>query len=177
MTDQQRINDALRSAAFIYSFDFMIEHEGGTNFHIYDRGGLTKFGICQKQYPNLDIANLTLDEACRIYAHDYWNKNQCYRFERPVGMAMFDSGVNCGQMSGAIWLQKALNAMGAGLVVDGLIGQKTVYASTGRNSYAIAAKLMAHRLKRYYRLTGNHPEQITFIRGWINRVANLQLAL
>lgn len=39
----------------------------------YDRGGETKYGI-RKTYPDLDIPNLTLDEAKKIYFYDFWNE-------------------------------------------------------------------------------------------------------
>jgi len=39
-----------------------------------DKGGLTKFGISQRAYPNLDIKNLTLEQAEEIYYNDYFMK-------------------------------------------------------------------------------------------------------
>ncbi len=38
---------------------------------IGDTGGETKYGISKKQYPKLDIKNLTLDNAVEIYKKDY----------------------------------------------------------------------------------------------------------
>ena len=35
-----------------------------------DPGGLTKYGISQRSYPGLDIRNLTIGEAERIYKKD-----------------------------------------------------------------------------------------------------------
>jgi len=38
-----------------------------------DRGGLTKFGISKVANPDIDVANLTEDEAREIYEERYWN--------------------------------------------------------------------------------------------------------
>ena len=35
-----------------------------------DYGGETKFGITKRYYPNVDIANLTIEEAKAIYKRD-----------------------------------------------------------------------------------------------------------
>jgi hypothetical protein len=41
---------------------------------IGDTGGETNFGISKKQYPSLDIKNLTADRAAEIYYNDYFKK-------------------------------------------------------------------------------------------------------
>lgn len=38
---------------------------------IGDTGGETNFGISKKAYPNLDIKNLTIEHAAKIYRNDY----------------------------------------------------------------------------------------------------------
>lgn len=38
---------------------------------IGDTGGETNFGISKKAYPNLDIKNLTIEQAAKIYRQDY----------------------------------------------------------------------------------------------------------
>ena len=37
-----------------------------------DPGGETKYGICKKSFPSLDIKNLTEDQAKDIYYKNYW---------------------------------------------------------------------------------------------------------
>ena len=46
---------------FDKAFELVIGHEGGLVDHPADPGGLTKYGISKRAYPNLDIRNLTLD--------------------------------------------------------------------------------------------------------------------
>ncbi len=38
---------------------------------IGDKGGETKYGISKKAYPQLDIKNLTIEQAAKIYRQDY----------------------------------------------------------------------------------------------------------
>jgi len=55
----------------------VLEAEGYLSDDVNDNGGLTKYGISQRAYPNLDIKNITLDDAKNIYYNDYFLK---YRF-------------------------------------------------------------------------------------------------
>jgi lysozyme family protein len=159
---------------FLSAFVFLLEKEGGTNNSPTDRGGLTKFGISSKQYPDVDIANLTERQAAGIYYKDYWNLLSCSEFDRNLAIVLFDSGVNCGQPSAAIWLQKTLNLIaGAGLKVDGHIGPKTLAQAKLVSSDRLVVGIVAFRLKRYSRMLKNIPSQKTYIRGWIDRVAEL----
>lgn len=155
------------------AFKFMYDHEGGTSYDVKDRGGLTRFGICKKQYPHLDIANLTKEQADEIYTQDYWLKNNCHLMPVPLAVAVFDSSVNCGVPSAAVWLQKAINSSGNKIAVDSIIGQETLDKLDYSDPYALAGKLVGQRMRRYSKLISRDPSQRTFITGWINRAADL----
>ena len=43
-----------------------------------DPGGETKFGISKRAHPDLDIANLTRDQAGAVYRRDYWDRLRCF---------------------------------------------------------------------------------------------------
>lgn len=81
---------------FNKAFEFVIKHEGELNDDPNDPGGLTKYGISQRAYPNLDIRNLTLNEAKTIYKVDYWDKCDCDYLAFPTDILMFDTAVNMG---------------------------------------------------------------------------------
>lgn len=49
---------------------FVFESEGGLSEDPNDKGGTTKFGISQRAYPNVDIKNLTRQQAELIYRSD-----------------------------------------------------------------------------------------------------------
>ena len=50
----------------------VLEHEGGYVNDKDDLGGETNYGITKRFYPNLDIENLSKQEAIDIYYDDYW---------------------------------------------------------------------------------------------------------
>lgn len=160
---------------FLFAMDFLFQSEGGTNIDPVDRGGFTRYGISQKQYPNVNIVQLTKGQARDIYKYDYWLVNKCDKFEKDVATVLFDTSVNCGVGSAARWLQMTLNAKGGQLTVDGHIGDKTIAASKKVTDRVMIMGIVAYRLKRYSSLLQKHPEQKKYIRGWIERVANLIL--
>ena len=89
---------------FDKAIEFVLKWEGGLTT---DTGGLTKYGISQNAYPDLDIANLTLDQAKAIYKEDYWDKLHCDNFYTTEAIVLFDCGVNCGVARTIEWLGKA----------------------------------------------------------------------
>jgi lysozyme family protein len=61
-----------------------------------DPGGLTKYGISQKAYPQLDIAALTMADAIDIYKRDYWERCNCDILTYPLDVAVFNFAVTSG---------------------------------------------------------------------------------
>lgn len=83
--------------SFDRAFEIVVGAEGGLVDDPHDPGGLTKFGISQRAYPNLDIRNLTLDQARDIYLHDYWLKAGCdHLVDEAMAILVFDCAVNQG---------------------------------------------------------------------------------
>ena len=52
--------------------DHVIDHEGGYVNDPKDLGGETKYGISKRWYPEINIKDLTIDDAKNIYYEDYW---------------------------------------------------------------------------------------------------------
>jgi lysozyme family protein len=153
---------------FERAIDFTIPHEGGYNQFPADPGGATKWGISQRQYPGLDIASLTKEAAVAIYKQDYWDECRCDALGGPLAIVMFDTSVNCGVASTVKWLQNCLS-----VPADGIMGPITLGATTDYTPHQLAGGVLAHRLSRYYSITGRDPSQMQFIRGWTQRVADL----
>jgi len=55
-----------------------------------DPGGETKYGICKKYHPTVDIKNLTLSQAKQIYLEKYWIPAGCDNAPFPMDIALFD---------------------------------------------------------------------------------------
>lgn len=98
-------------------------HEGGYVFDPRDPGGETNFGISKRQYPNVDIKNLTIASAIAIYRRDYWNPLYEQITHQSIADKIMDMGVNLGVASAVQLVQLAVGA-----TVDGNFGPKTLAA-------------------------------------------------
>lgn len=76
---------------------------GGYTNDPADPGGETKWGISKRSHPQLDIRNLSLDEAKMIYYNEYWLKAECDKLEFKSAVAVFDTAVNCGVSRAQKW--------------------------------------------------------------------------
>jgi lysozyme family protein len=78
------------------ALEFTLKWEGGYSDNPNDPGGETKFGISKRAHPDIDIKNLTLDEAREIYRAEYWEASGCDSLDEPMDMVVFDAAVNLG---------------------------------------------------------------------------------
>jgi lysozyme family protein len=103
-----------------------LEYEGGLTNDANDAGGLTKYGISQAAYPNLDIANLTLDQAAQIYDVDYFHKTPAPFIQNAACLwKVFDIGVNQGVGTATKYVQRII-----GTLPDGNFGPQSRAALT-----------------------------------------------
>ena len=98
--------------------DAVLKREGGLVNDADDKGGLTKFGISQRAFPDEDIAKLTEVKAKQIYLEHYWKPSKAERLPESIRETYFDMVVNMGQRRGVKILQEACNQKGAKLDVD-----------------------------------------------------------
>ena len=127
-------------------------------------GGLTKYGISQVQNPDIDVRNLTQDQAIAFYKERYWDANGCDDLPWPLCYVLFDIDVNNGDLIGAKMLQQSL-----GLVDDGVIGPKTKTAAHYSNIADTAMRMLAKR-GVYYTKLGNWMGNAE---GWMYRNAKV----
>ena len=150
-------------------FDDIIEitlhHEGGYVHDPNDLGGETNFGIAKRFYPDVDIKNLTKEEASDIYRRDYWDKNKVDEMPEQLRHVYFDMCVNQGRGRAVKILQRAANAKGAGLKVDGGMGPMTIAAMDGVE----LDRVRAYRIKYYAELVTRKPDLEKFYFGWFRR--------
>lgn len=69
-----------------------------------DPGGETKWGISKLAHPDLDIENLTFEDAAKIYATEYWPVSGANLLPYPGCAAVFDTGVNVGPERAKAWV-------------------------------------------------------------------------
>ncbi|MGD9918591.1 MAG: glycoside hydrolase family 108 protein [Paenirhodobacter sp.] len=141
--------------------------EGGYVNDPRDPGGETKFGISKRSYPKVNIKALTRDDAIAIYKRDYWDAMRCDDLPPKIAVVMFDCAINQGAGAAPRLLQ---NALGNGIVVDGIIGPKTISAAHAAKEDDLVIQFIGWRLRRYA-FTAN---SATYMRDWANRVLALQ---
>ena len=145
--------------------EVVLEHEGGYVNDPDDAGGETKYGIAKRWYPDVDIKNLTKEQAKKIYHTDYWRRGKCDSVPPQLRHIYFDMCVNQGKGRAVKILQQAANAKGAGLKVDGGLGPKTIGAMKGVE----LQRVRAYRVKYYADLVTRKPDLEKFYFGWFRR--------
>lgn len=157
-------------ASFDQAIGVVLAHEGGYVFNPADPGGETNFGISKRAYPNLDIKNLTEDQAKEVYRRDYWRYDGITN--QDLATKIFDMAVNMGPPTAHRLLQMALNGLGQGVGVDGVFGPQTLAATNGIDPAALLRELRARAAVRYADIVvGNHAER-TFLLGWMRRAVS-----
>jgi len=154
----------------------VLELEGGGRLvsHPKDPGGLTKFGISLRAHPDLEedgIRNLTQSEAIAIYRSKYWTPLKLSRFSPRLSLPLFDAAVNHGPRKAGELFQQALNRLGADLVIDGVLGEKTVKASKSYSPSRVLAAFLYERL-RFYRSLDTYN---IFGSGWDRRIIEIAI--
>jgi lysozyme family protein len=110
-----------------------------------DPGGATKYGIDQRSHPNVDIKNLTSEEAMDIYWQE-WVKDGCEHLPAPLDWLFFDACVNCG------------------------IGRAQQFLNASARD---PKKFQQERSDFYTRLAEQKPRLAKFKKGWLARVNDL----
>jgi lysozyme family protein len=162
------------SAAFHSAAARVLSNEGGFTDDPADRGGATKFGISQRQYPELNIAELSREEAIAIYYRDWWRRFDYEELPAAIGAKVLDLAVNVGPAQAARCLQRALRACGIGVEEDGVLGPGTRVAARGVDVRALIAALRSeaaghYRLIASTRHAGRANETAGFLKGWLRR--------
>lgn len=157
------------------------KYEGGNDDDPHDPGGRTSRGIIQREYdryraligqPARDVWTATEDEVASIYRANYWDKMHCDQIQSGVDVVVWDAGVNSGVGQSAKWAQRAANAQGKNLTVDGDIGPATIAALNACDPVKLINSMCDQRLAMLKGLK-TWPR---FGRGWTNRVVDLRKA-
>lgn len=139
--------------------------EGGYVNDPRDPGGETNFGISKRSYPKENIKTLTRERAIELYKRDYRDRPGCDKLPPRLAVALFDCAVNQGATIAPQLMQRAL-----GTTPDGIIGPITAAAAAKANQDDAVIQFIGWRLRRYA-FTANAS---TYMRGWSNRVLELQ---
>lgn len=148
----------------------VLNHEGGYVNDPADPGGETKYGISKKVYASLDIRNLTIDQAKNVYYRDWWVRFRIGSIQDDaIATKILDTCVNVGARTGITLLQRALQAVGARVVVDGVMGPRTIEAANQVDPRALLTTLRREQANYYQGLIRKNPKLARFERGWMKR--------
>jgi lysozyme family protein len=152
----------------------LLPHEGGYSSDAGDAGNWTggrvgqgkllgtKFGIAANTYPDLDIKNLTWEQAKGIYRRDFWEKIGGDRLKGAAGYVVLDAAINSGIGQATRWVQRAVGAK-----QDGIMGPATRAAIDATDPNDIAFRVMGFRLQFMTELA-TWPR---YGKGWARRIA------
>src|SRR5574343_1384729 len=132
---------------FSAAVGFVFRHEGGLSNVPGDRGGLTNRGIASAYHPGVDVANLTQDGAREIYRNEYWTTSGANKLPWPMSLVHFDTAVAMGPAKA----QALLNESG---------GDPAKYIQLREQAHVARAE--------------EDPSQAKFLKGWLNRTADLK---
>lgn len=154
------------SLAFAASVAFVIDRLEGGDRLVEDSGGLTKYGISQRAFPEEDIRNLTRPRAVELYHAHYWVPNCCESMPSGLNLLVFDAAVNMWHPEAALLLQRVVR-----VPADGIIGPRTLAAA---RAFTPASELRALyselRLRTYEDLVRRRPAYTGSLYGWRCRV-------
>lgn len=132
---------------FNSAFEIVVGIEGGYVNDPADPGGETKYGISKRFHPDLDIKNLTLEEAKDIYHSEYWLPSGAADLQQPMDLFVFDTAVN-----------------------QGVSVAKHIYSK-----YQDPMQYLGYRAYIYG--SGNASNFKQYGRGWMNRLFKLALGV
>jgi len=157
-----------------YAFEELMKLEGGYSADEDDPGGETNWGISKKSYPDLDIAALTKSKAKEIYQRDYWDSIWLDQVVNDfIAAEAFEQSVHMGPAQAIKNVQTALNYLGEGLAVDGVMGPVTLHAMNewgAKDSIAFLKTLNGVQFSLYLGMVKKNPKLAKYSRGWTRRI-------
>jgi lysozyme family protein len=152
---------------FSIAIAIVLQNEGVTGKVTIDTGGLTKYGICQRSYPTLNIRSLSLDDAEKIYKRDYYDVLHLDEVESlELVIKLLDMAVNKGVYGTIKTVQRIV-----GVEVDGIMGENTINSINKQVPNDLLIKLRNEQKAFYTALVDNNPQKYgKYLQGWLNRV-------
>ena len=148
--------------SFEKSINRLLGHEGGYVNNPNDPGGETNWGISKRSYPNINMKELTREQAIALYKRDFWDAIGADDLPEGIGYQLLDFAVNSGCATAIRALQRAV-----GVADDGHIGPVSIAAINATSPHDLIMHLLAERLDFMTRLS-NWPNAS---RGWSRRIA------
>jgi lysozyme family protein len=147
------------------AINLTLQHEGGYVDNPNDSGGATKYGITQKDMPDVNIADITSEQATAYYVEHYWKALYSEIESQDIANKLFDMGVLFGVGTAVRLLQTGLS-----LVVDGAFGPATLAAINEADPYSALQAYKTTLVSHTIGIANSQPKDRVFLAGWIKRV-------
>ena len=171
----QAFNNNTSDDVFNSIFEYILSVEGGYSNDKADKGGKTKYGIIEVEARKYgykgDMKDLTKDIAKDIYKNKYYLSNNLDKIkDKRVALSIADWTINSGNW-GTKKAQQTVNILkGDVLVVDGVLGEKSIQAINSINPEMFLNQYHELQRKFYKAIVDHNASQIVFLKGWLNRV-------
>lgn len=175
-------------AKFNKAIEFVLENDGGFVFHPNDPGGATNHGVSLRTLRQLedndlddwnfdkdgdvdadDVKLMAKGAAIKFYEKHFWSKYFDRLLDQQIATKVFDMAINMGQRQAVKILQRARNQIKITLIVDGVIGLKTVGAVNEISSTLLHYLIIAEQARFYFDLVDKKPSRGVFLLGWLRR--------
>lgn len=172
--------------------NLILEGEGGYVNDPDDSGGRTYKGISEKNFPNWEGWNIINkheplkrgqvirdedleEEIYEFYLVHFYSKLKIDQINNLyISAHLLDHGVNAGISNGVKCLQKAVNkTCPANLSIDGKIGPKTINEANTCSPRILLDNFIKERQEYYKSIVTKNPKQEKFLKGWLNRIDNV----
>lgn len=166
-------------ARYDQALKFTLNWEGGYSNDPLDPGGATMRGITQQTYDSyrkrkgLDpqpVALIADGEVGAIYQR-YWDASSAGAFLHPLSAVMFDTAVNFGPLR-AIQFYRDVRGIAPDPSGTTFTPREDIAFVAGRGpdeQRKIAEAIVERRVKYRHNRVKVKPDQVRFLRGWLNR--------
>ena len=175
ISDIIRASQALYQPRFTYWLNFILAAEctldrlgNIVEENLHDGAGITFAGLTERD-DHYDRETCDPEWVARMYHDGYWKKSHAVNLPWGVGEETANIAVNEGLGMAGKLLQQTLCDLGARIGIDGAIGPATEAATVSFDPFAVLSALVAHNDEHYRHLADINPDNMRFLRGWLNR--------
>ena len=160
----------------------ILRYEGGFVNDPKDRGGATNMGVTLSTWRKVgydkdgdgdidadDIRLLSKADAVSVLRLNYWNRWKADQITNQSIAEMLVDWVWGSGKWGIVIPQRILKVDD-----DGVVGMGTLFAVNNVNQRGLHASIFLARKTFIEELVKNHPDQLKFFNGWMNRLNNFK---